>query len=299
MKHLLKFSLLSILLGLFSCSGDKKESAEKEADKTDAAKVEIDYSKPAYLRGKVKQMEIKGCLQCGDMLVMVNPEGKMTEIAFGGDKKVLLEYDADNNLVKYVSNAEARNLPMFGAEFVDVWFRNLLVSYYDSDISFIYENGKIASFTDAKKGWTETFSYDDNGNISAAKISDTKGTQFNNPRYLYEEKDGKVYKTINSGYESVSYTYDTAGRLVASDESITNITYNDKNDIVECKSLVWDDEFGGVIPDMVTKYTYTYDDNGNWTKREGTAQKWNNETKSAIGEEQALPAITRTITYYE
>lgn len=294
MTRFFKLAVFTIIsIGLLSCSGGKKVTPENE---TEAA---IDYSKPAFFRGKVKEMKITGYPQLGDMTMLANADRKITEIVFGEGKKVTMDYDESGNLIKYRSSAEARDLPMFGAEFVQPWFRNLLSSYYISDITFTYENGKLTKFMDNNKGWTETFSYDDKGNISTVKISDKKNTGFNNPTYVYEDKDGKKHRTIKSGYESVTYTYDSDNKLIASDESLTDITYNEKNDIIECKTIMWDDNLGGPAPNMLMKYTYTYDDKGNWTKREGKSQKWNNNAKAATGSIQDMPIITRTITYYE
>lgn len=288
MKQLSTLLTLIIALALYACGGGSKFGSEEAV---------IDYSKHVYFRGKVKQMEIKGHTNTGDIAIEVDTCGNITEINYGEGKKVQLSYDAEGNIVKYVANAEAYMLPMFDDTYVEPWFAGLLNSYYDADITLSYKDGKIDQFTDAKKGWTQKFSYNKEGRISGAKISDKKNGRFNNPTYTYLEEEGKMTVRIMQ-MEQISYTYDAEGRLIESDVNITGVTYDDKNEVSTMKPLAWNDDCYGMVPTQIITYTYTYDKQGNWIKREGKSQKWNHEEGAPAGEEQAEPVITRNIVYY-
>ena len=282
----MKVKFFAFVLGVlcFSCSGGGNSNSNSTAEEEEI----IDYSSVAYFRGKVKSMEIKGHEYLGDITVSVDTAGNISEILFGDNKsnKVVCEYDEQGRILKYVANAEARDLPMFAPMFVEPWFRGLLISYYDCDITFTYEGDRLVKYTDAVKGWTETFVYDEAGNLTKTKISDKKGGRFNDSFYKKQEQDGKTYITAGLSFDATNYVYDDQNRLIETNSSNTNIVYSDKNDVEECQKISWDD-WGDVSAGAVVKYSYTYDKSGNWTKQIEKAS-----------DESVVSEITRTIVYY-
>ncbi|NDV66945.1 hypothetical protein [Bacteroides sp. 224] len=293
MKQLFYLLIAVFCISLSACSGNKKASSDSEEEV-----LNIDYSKPAYFRGKVKQMEMKGYPDLGNMLLKADTMGNITTITFNTDKQVTMTYNGQGNLLTYKANAAAWMLPMFDDVFMPLWFTDMLISYYDADITFTYNNGRLSKFTDAKKGQTQAYSYDKQGRIILQKISDKKGGRFNDTSYKYDEADGKLYVSkMSQDYER--YVFDAEGKLVELDINGSDIVYDDKNEVVSRKKLKWEDDEYGLFIDSVEEYTYTYDKKGNWTKREGTTQKWDSNAGAPTGKKEKLPVITRSITYYE
>lgn len=251
----------------------------------------IDYSKPAYFRGKVKQMTIKG-YDAHDIILQADTCGNITEVTFGQTGKIQLAYDAEGNVVKYTANSRGY-LPIFNGTLAEPWFRDMLSSYQNANITLSYENNKITHFTDAKTGKTETFSYDKEGRISKIKISDKRRTLYEDTDYSYYEENGRTCMTIFQK-EGETYIYDAQGRLIEMDGS--KITYNDKNDIATEETQVWNDDEYGFIVDGINTYTYTYDKKGNWIKCEGTHQRIENGKR--VGTPETVATVTREITYY-
>ena len=169
-----------------------------------------------------------------------------------GREKILYEYDKQDNLTTVGVEGENK----IGLAYDALSRRTKLVYPNGTEGSFTYEPGKENRLKRVgyKKGSDNissfTYAYDLNDQITSL-TSSRSGITVNSPiNYAYDVVNQVISATKPVGTGSENFTYDAVGNRLRREGETTNSTFDDNHRLVNDK-----------------KYTYTYDKNGNLTKR--------------------------------
>ncbi|WP_243292303.1 DNRLRE domain-containing protein [Bacillus sp. FJAT-47783] len=183
-----------------------------------------------------------------------NRNGDQTKVIYPNNNEISYTYNALNRLEKILYNGIEKWSYGYDAN------GNVTSVTDDTGKTTTYTYDKNKKVTQKAEGTSNTidFSYDDNGNTTSIKV--TAGTvQYTND-FTYNKLDQLITMARNNT-EIVRFVYDERENVVSAIH--TNGTYTayeyDSNN--RLKSVINYDANG----DVLDKYVYTYDANGNWT----------------------------------
>lgn len=125
--------------------------------------------------------------------------------------------------------------------------------------------------------------YSDEGNLLSEIVYDSYGDPI--------EKDIRTYKN-GLLVKKETFEHTELYKRGKGIEAEVSYIYDEKGNVVKEKGF---EMALGLKIDIVTEYTYTFDEQGNWTERTGNTRLFSN----LLGKEEERTITERKITYYE